>query len=45
MNWILSCLPLLGLIAMGMSLTHLVPIAISAALHDGVTWPSPFRWP
>ncbi len=38
MNWILSCLPLLGLIAMGMSLTHLVPIAISAALHDGVTW-------
>jgi trk/ktr system potassium uptake protein len=38
MNWILSCLPLLGLIAMGMSLAHLIPIAISAALHDGVTW-------
>jgi trk system potassium uptake protein len=38
MNWILNCLPLLGLIAMGMSLTHLVPIAISAALHDGVAW-------
>jgi len=38
MNWILSCLPLLGLIAMGMSLAHVVPIAISAALHDGVTW-------
>jgi len=38
MSWILSCLPLLGLIAMGMSLAHVVPIAISAALHDGVTW-------
>jgi trk system potassium uptake protein len=38
MNWILSCLPLLGLIAMGMSIAQLIPIAISAALHDGVTW-------
>lgn len=36
MNWILSTLPLLGLIAMGMSLTHLVPIAVSSALHDGM---------
>jgi len=38
MSWILSCLPLLGLIAMGMSLAQLVPIAISAVLGDGVTW-------
>lgn len=38
MSWILSCLPLLGLIAMGMSLAHIVPIAVSAVLHDGVTW-------
>jgi len=37
MNWIVNCLPLLGLIAMGMSLAHVVPIAVSAALHDGVT--------
>lgn len=38
MSWLLSCLPLLGLIAMGMSLSHLVPIGISAVTHDGVTW-------
>ena len=35
MSWILSCLPLLGLIAMGMSLAHLVPITVSAVLKDG----------
>jgi trk system potassium uptake protein TrkH len=35
MGWILGIAPLLGLIAMGMSFAHLVPIAVSAVLHDG----------
>jgi len=37
MSWILGIAPLLGLIAMGMSLAHLVPIAVSVAVNDGVT--------
>ncbi|HXF68149.1 MAG TPA: TrkH family potassium uptake protein [Burkholderiales bacterium] len=35
MNWLLRIAPLLGLIAMGMSLTHLVPIAASLLFEDG----------
>ncbi|MBM3357286.1 MAG: TrkH family potassium uptake protein [Betaproteobacteria bacterium] len=35
MNWFLSIAPLLGVIAMGMSLSHLVPIACSLLLGDG----------
>lgn len=37
MNWLLPILPVLGLIAMAMSLSHLAPIAVSLALHDGMT--------
>jgi trk system potassium uptake protein TrkH len=35
MGWILSIAPLVGMIAMGMSLSHLVPIAGSFILGDG----------
>lgn len=35
MNWLLTIAPVLGLIAMAMSLTHLLPIGISLALKDG----------
>jgi len=35
MNWILRVAPLLGIIAMGMSLLHLVPIGASYVLGDG----------
>jgi trk system potassium uptake protein TrkH len=35
MSWILRIAPLLGLIAMGMSLSHLVPIVASLLLEDG----------
>lgn len=35
MNWLLAIAPVLGIIAMAMSLTHLLPIAISAVLEDG----------
>jgi trk system potassium uptake protein len=37
MNWFLSIAPLLGIIAMGMSLSHLVPIIGSLLLEDGTT--------
>ncbi len=36
MAWLLPVLPVLGLIAMAMSLSHLLPIAISLALRDGM---------
>lgn len=36
MAWLLPVLPVLGLIAMAMSLSHLLPIAISLAVDDGV---------
>lgn len=36
MAWLLPILPVLGLIAMAMSLSHLVPIAVSLALRDGM---------
>ena len=35
MAWLRSILPVLGLIAMAMSLSHLLPIATALALHDG----------
>ena len=35
MNWLLTIAPVTGLIAMAMSLTHLLPIGISLALDDG----------
>ena len=35
MAWLLPLLPVLGLIAMAMSLSHLLPIAISLAVNDG----------
>ena len=35
MVWLLPVLPVLGLIAMAMSLSHLLPLAISLALDDG----------
>lgn len=37
MAWLLPVLPVLGLIAMAMSLLHLLPIAISYTLADGMT--------
>ena len=37
MPWLLPTLPVLGLIAMAMSLSHLLPIAISLAVGDGTT--------
>lgn len=36
MAWLLPVLPVLGLIAMAMSLSHLLPISISLALRDGM---------
>lgn len=36
MAWLLPILPVLGLIAMAMSLSHVVPIAVSLALRDGM---------
>jgi trk system potassium uptake protein len=36
-NWLLAIAPLLGLIAMGMSFFHLVPIACSLVMGDGTT--------
>jgi trk system potassium uptake protein len=36
MAWLLPILPVLGLIAMAMSLSHLVPLAISLSLGDGM---------
>src|SRR5688572_14855146 len=35
MSWLLPTLPVLGLIAMAMSLSHLLPIAVSIAVGDG----------
>jgi trk system potassium uptake protein TrkH len=35
MSWLLPTLPVLGLIAMAMSLSHLLPIAVSLAVGDG----------
>src|SRR5688572_20704057 len=37
MAWLLPIMPVLGLIAMAMSLSHLLPIIVSIALHDGMT--------
>ena len=36
MAWLLPIMPVLGLIAMAMSLSHLLPIAISFAVDDGM---------
>ncbi len=35
MNWLLTIAPVAALIAMAMSLTHLLPIGVSLALNDG----------
>jgi trk system potassium uptake protein TrkH len=35
MPWLLPILPVLGLIAMAMSLSHLLPIIVSVSVHDG----------
>jgi len=37
MGWLLAVCPVLGIIAMAMSLSHLLPVAISIALGDGTT--------
>ena len=37
MSWLLAVCPVLGIIAMAMSLSHLVPIITSIALGDGTT--------
>jgi trk system potassium uptake protein TrkH len=37
MNWLLPVFPVLGIIAMAMSLTHLLPIATSLYFNDGTT--------
>lgn len=37
MSWLLSIAPVAALIAMAMSLTHLLPIGISIAVEDGAT--------
>jgi trk system potassium uptake protein len=37
MPWILPTLPVLGLIAMAMSLSHLLPLAVSLVLRDGMS--------
>lgn len=36
MTWLLAICPVLGIIAMAMSLSHLLPIAISLAARDGM---------
>src|SRR3954447_19517863 len=35
MPWLLPTLPVLGLIAMSMSLSHVLPLLVSLATHDG----------
>lgn len=37
MPWILPTLPVLGLIAMAMSLSHLLPLAVSLTVRDGMS--------
>jgi len=37
MGWLLGVCPVLGIIAMAMSLSHLLPIATSIGLNDGTT--------
>ncbi|MDP2239909.1 MAG: potassium transporter TrkG [Burkholderiales bacterium] len=37
MSWLLAVFPILGIIAMAMSLSHLLPIAISVIFADGST--------
>jgi len=37
MSWLLAVSPVLGIIAMAMSLSHLLPVATSLALDDGTT--------
>jgi len=37
MGWLLAVCPVLGIIAMAMSLSHLLPVAVSIALGDGTT--------
>jgi trk system potassium uptake protein TrkH len=37
MNWLLAVSPVLGIIAMAMSLSHLLPVASSIILADGTT--------
>ncbi|HET7160700.1 MAG TPA: TrkH family potassium uptake protein, partial [Burkholderiales bacterium] len=37
MPWILPTLPVLGLIAMAMSLSHLLPLAVSLFVDDGMS--------
>jgi len=36
MNWLLTTMPLLGLIAMAMSLSHLIPLSVALLLDDGL---------
>ena len=35
MSWLLTIAPVIGLIAMAMSLTHLLPIGVALTLEDG----------
>jgi len=37
MGWFLTVCPVLGIIAMAMSLSHLLPVATSLILEDGTT--------
>jgi trk system potassium uptake protein TrkH len=37
MGWLLAVCPVLGIIAMAMSLSHLLPVAVSLAAGDGVS--------
>jgi trk system potassium uptake protein TrkH len=37
MSWLLAVCPVLGIIAMAMSLSHLLPVATSLVLEDGTT--------
>ena len=37
MAWLLAVSPVLGIIAMAMSLTHLAPIAVSLLFEDGTS--------
>ena len=37
MGWLLAVCPVLGIIAMAMSLSHLLPVAVSLFLDDGTT--------
>jgi trk system potassium uptake protein TrkH len=36
MTWLLTISPVLGIIAMAMSATHLLPIVVSLVFEDGV---------